>query len=98
MADRRGHRKLRLCSNKYYEKKKYFPKELLVSIPSNSVTILRISIPLRFLSFNVFLPWSVYTQLPPTSLETMQSRILQLGILSEGTDISRFQLTSYFTC
>ena len=57
MADRRGHRKLRLCSNKYYEKKKCFPKKLLISISRMSVTILRVSIPLKFLSFNVSLPY-----------------------------------------
>ena len=50
-----------------------------------SVTILKVSIPLKYVSFDVSLPLSVYTQLPPPSFETMQSRIQQLGILSEGT-------------
>lgn len=85
MADRRGHRKLRLCSNKHYERKKYFPKKLLVSIPRMNVNILKVSIPLRLLSYNVSLPLSVYTELPAPSLEIMQRRIQQLGILSEGT-------------
>ena len=99
MAERRGHRKLRLCSNKYYERKKYFPKKLLVSIPRMSVTILSVSIPLKFLSFKVSLPLSAYTQLPPPSLETMWSCIQQLGILSEGTmKLVAFNLTLHFAC
>ena len=84
MADRRGHRKLRLCSNKNYERKKYFPKELLVSVPRRDVTILRVSIPMELLSFKVSIPLSAYTKLPAPSLETMQSRIQHLGILSVG--------------
>ena len=73
MADRRGYRKLRLCSNKYYEKKKYFLKKLLVSILRTSVTILRVSVPLKYLSLNISIPLSVYTQLSPPSLETINA-------------------------
>ena len=85
MAEGRGHRKLRLCSNKHYEKKKYFPKKLLVSIPRRHLTILKVSIPIEHLSFKVSIPMSTYLKLPIPSLEIMQSRIQRLGILSEGS-------------
>ena len=42
MNDRRGHRKLCLYSYKYYGKRKYFPKKLIVSIP-RSISLLRVS-------------------------------------------------------
>ena len=37
-SDRRGHRKPCLCNNKYYEKRQYFPKKLIVSIPRSRVS------------------------------------------------------------
>ena len=83
MAEGRGHRKLQLCSNKHYEKKKYFPKKLLVSIPRRHLTILKVSIPIEHLSFKISIPMSTF-KLPIPSLEIMQSRIQHLGILSEG--------------
>ena len=52
MSDRRGHRKLFLYSNKCCEKRKYFPKKLIVSIP-RSISLLRVSmaIPLHLFPF-----------------------------------------------
>ena len=88
MAERRGHRKLRLCSNKYYEKKKYFPKTLSVLIPRADVSILPVSIPLHALQFNVSIPLTTYRELPAPSLEIMHNRIQQLRVLSDdGTEV-----------
>ena len=42
MSDRRGHRKLCLYSNRCYEKRKYFPKKLIVFI-LRSISLLRVS-------------------------------------------------------
>jgi len=85
MTERRGHRKLRLCSNKRYEQKKYFPKKLLVSIPRTEVAIPTVSVPIHLVQFNVSVPLTMYKKFPAPSLEIMQSRIQQLRILSNGT-------------
>ena len=86
MKEGRGHRKLRLCSNKHYEKKKYFkePKNLIISIPRETVSILRISIPLNVLSLNVSLPISAYTGCPISSLEVLYHRLKSLGTILNG--------------
>ena len=83
MSDRKGHRKLRLCSNKYYEKRKYFPKKLIVAIPRNFFA-LRVSIPINLLPFRVSLPLSIFTELSVPSVEILHERILRLGTLSKG--------------
>jgi len=80
----RGHRKLRLCSNKYYEKRKYFPKALLVSIPRRTVSILPVSIPIDLVSFRVSVPLSAYSGSPVPSLEVLVDRISHLKALSDG--------------
>ena len=67
MRERKGHRKLRLCSRKYYEKNKYFPKKL-VSIPRRAVCILKVSLPVNLVSFRVSLPISAFCESPVTSL------------------------------
>jgi len=85
MGERRGHRKLRLCSNKYHEKTKYFPKKLIVSIPRADVSILTVSVPLHLLQYNVSVPLTMYEKFAAPSLEILQSRIQQLRILSDGT-------------
>jgi len=85
MAERRGNRKLRLCSNKYYEKKKYFPKKLLVLIPRADVSILTVSIPVQLSPCNVSVPLTMYKKFPAPSLEIMQSHMQQLKTLSDGS-------------
>ena len=75
MAERRGHRKLRLCSVKYYEKKKYRPKSLLVSIPRNSVSILPVSVPIGLVKFTVSLPLSCYTESAVPSAGILHDRV-----------------------
>lgn len=85
MNDRRGHRKLRLCSKKHYETKKYFPKQLLVSIPKRTVNILKVSLPINLVNFRLSLPLSVYTDLPVTSLDILHRRLKQSGVIPQGT-------------
>ena len=96
MTERRGHRKLRLCSNKHYEQKKYFPKKLLVSIPKTEVSIPTVSVPLHLVQFNVSVPLTMYKKFPAPSLEIMHSRIQQLRILSNGTVVQVLLLLSIF--
>lgn len=103
MNDRRGHRKLRLCSNKYYEKRKYFPKMLLVSIPRRTISVLKVSIPMDMLPFRVSLPLSVYKELAVPSLEVLHGRVQRLDTLDEGMNltscytflVSLFRVESY---
>ena len=100
MSERKGHRKLRLCSNKYYEKKKYWPKLLTVSIPRKAVSILRVSIPLNLLSLHVSLPISAYTGCPISSLEVLYHRLQCLGTILNGmvciVHMTLFCLAFYF--
>ena len=86
MSERRGrgHRKLWLCSNKYYEKKKYFPKSLLVSIPKRTVSILSVSIPIELVAFRASLPLAAYSGSPVSLLKVLIDRIIHLRALTEG--------------
>ena len=70
----RGHRKLRLCSRKNYEKKKYEKRPLVISIPCSQVACLSAQ-PLE-----VSLPISVYEDAPITSLYMLQTRLNHMKI------------------
>lgn len=69
---------------KYYEKKKYFPKTLLVSISRRTVSILPVSMPIDLVSFRVSLPLSAYTGSPVPSLDVLLDRMLHLRALPDG--------------
>ena len=84
MKEGKGHRKLRLCSNKYYEKRKY-AKQLVVSIPRRIISVFAVSMPLNVLSLNVSLPISAYTGCPISSLEVLYHRLKCLGTTLNGT-------------
>ena len=84
MAERRGHRKLRLCSVKYYEKKKYHQKSLLVSIPRNSVSILPVSLPISSVNFTISLPLSLYTESPVPSPAVLHNRVQRVKAMPQG--------------
>jgi len=94
IRERRGHRKLRLCSTKYYEKKKYCTKILIVSIPGERVSILRISIPLNVLSLCLSFPISSYTGCHISSLEVLYLLSLGWNHCMHGDSLSLYQLTS----
>ena len=81
MAERRGHRKLRLCSMKYYEK---HPKSLLVSIPRNSVSILPVSLPISLVDFTTSLLLSLYTELPVPSPAVLHNRVQRVKAMPHG--------------
>ena len=84
MAERRGHRKLRLCSVKYYEKKKYCQKSLLVSIPRNNVSILPVKVPTGLVNFTVSLHLSLYTESPVPSLAILIDRVQRVKAMCQG--------------
>ena len=84
MAERRGHRKLCLCSVKYYEKKKYCQKSLLVSIPRNNVSILPVKVPTGLVNFTVSLPLSLYTESPVPSLAILNDRVQRVKAMCQG--------------
>lgn len=90
MAERRGHRKLRLCSVKYYEKKKYHPKSLLISIPRNNVSILPVSLPITAVNFTVSLPLSVYIESPVPSTTILHSRVQRVEAMPRGKTLNAF--------
>lgn len=75
MNDRRGHRKLRLCSKKHFQPK---PKRLPVSIPLQDVSALKVSVPL---SFEVSLPMS---DAPVESIEMLHGRLKQSAVIPSG--------------
>ena len=84
MRERKGHRKLRLCSRKNYEKKKYFPKKLLVSIPRRTVCVLKVSLPINLVSFRVSLPLSAYSDSPVKSVDILHNRMIHLRTVPQG--------------
>lgn len=84
MREGKGHRKLRLCSKKNYERRKYFPKKLLVSVPRRAVCILKVSLPLNLVSFRVSLPLSAYSDSPVASVDVLYDRMVHLKALPQG--------------
>ena len=84
MRERKGHRKLKLCSRKNYEKKKYIPKKLLVSISRRNVYILKVSLPINSVSFRVSLPLSAYSDSPVASVDILHNRMIHLGVVPQG--------------
>ena len=92
MNDRRGHRRLRLCSQKHYQpkpRKQRLPKEesLLLSIPLRNISV----------SFKVTLPLSSYTNGSVVSVDLLHERLEQCGFLPSGI-IFLFCCTIYTFC
>lgn len=77
MNDRRGHRKLRLCSRKKYQSKRRLPlkkQSLLISIPLKNISI----------PFLVSLPLSSYTDGPVVSVDLLHVRLEHCKIIPSG--------------
>ena len=79
MNDKRGHRRLRLCSRKHYQpkpRKQPLHKEesLLVSIPLSNISI----------QLKVTLPLSSYTDGQVVSLNLLHNRMERCGFLPSG--------------
>ena len=73
-----GHRRLRLCSKKNAERKKFSLKHstLPVSIPlSDAISVFKISLPIDLLSFNISLPVEAFLASPASSLDTLKARL-----------------------
>lgn len=79
MNDRRGHRKLRLTSRKYF-KPKPKPKRVHDSIP------VRLSQELEPPDFIISLPLEVYVDAPVTSINILQNRLKSCGTMPSGMD------------
>ena len=88
MNDRRGHRKLRLHSNKHWQPK---PKRLPVSIPLRDVSVLKVSLPL---SFQVSLPLCSFVDAPVRSLDILHSRLKQCNGIPSGIVTQCVQMLS----
>ena len=75
----RGHRRLRLCNRKNYERRKYSSAAVMtVSVPLH---LLRPQVPSPLL---VSLPISALQEAPITSLDVLRSRLKSVGELSSG--------------
>ena len=70
----KGHRKLRLCSRKHYERKKYKHRREVVSSP----TVFTVSVPLELLQFRVSIPLSV---IESAKAETLHNRLVYMASL-----------------
>lgn len=88
----RGHRKLRLCSRKNYERNKY-DRPLVVSIPRAKVSVMNVSIKREVLpscSIVVSFPISLFRDARVFSVTALQNRLLQLkDALPTGLSSSR---------
>ena len=80
MNDRRGHRKLRLHSNKHWQPK---PKRLPVSIPLRDVSVLKVSLPL-----------CSFVDAPVRSLDILHSRLKQCNGIPSGIVTQCVQMLS----
>ena len=72
----RGHRRLRLCSKKNYEWKKYAQKKaLLVQIPTKDIKLApcKVSIPLK-----------VIKEAPSDTIESLHSKMRNLQAIPDG--------------
>ncbi len=83
--------KLRLSVHRKNEKRKkygFFP----VRIPLNDeISVLKVSVPLDLLSFEVSLPLSAFSESPTRTLSSLQSRIAAARILPDGmSDVRSF--------
>ena len=83
MAKRKGHRKLCLCSVKYYVKK-HCQKSLLVSIPRNNVSILPVKVLIGLVNFTVSLPLSLYAESSVPSLAILNDRVQHVKAMCQG--------------
>ena len=82
-----GHRRLRLCSKKNAERKKFSLKHstLPVSIPlSDAISVFKISLPIDLLSFNISLPVEAFLASPASSLDTLKARLAATEAIPPG--------------
>ena len=79
----RGHRKLRLCSRKNYERKKLKKR----STPPSTCTSLKVSMPFELLppqSLTVSLPISLFHDAPLSTFESLKARVECAGVIPQG--------------
>ena len=79
----RGHRKLRLCSRKNYERKKLKKR----STPPSICSSLKVSMPFELLprqSLTVSLPISIFHDAPLSTFESLKARVECAGVIPQG--------------
>ena len=93
MTERRGHRKLRLCSKKNYERKRTEARRqalLATSCGRKPITLNQFTgssndeIQENTVSLNVSLPLSYFTDHSVRSLEVLHRRLHMIDTISEG--------------
>ena len=76
MTERRGHRKLRLCSRKRYECNKYRLKSLVITIPLAKVNV--------FTELAVSIPVAMFHEAASPNITNLLNRIKQVDALPQG--------------
>ena len=79
----RGHRKLRLCSRKNYERKKLKKR----STPPSTCSSLKVSMPFELLppqSLTVSLPILLFHDTPFSTFESLKARVECAGVILQG--------------
>ena len=73
----KGHRRLRLCSRKHYERKKYEHHHVVVPSP----TVFTVSVPLELLQFRVSIPLSVIESAKAETISSLHNRLVYMASL-----------------
>ena len=76
MSERKGHRKLRLCSRKRYELNKYRPKSLEIKVPLAEVNV--------FAELAVSIPVAMFHKAVSPNIANLLCRLKQLDALPQG--------------
>ena len=80
-SERRGHSKLRLCSQKYFKswqrKKWSSPNSFPISIPLKNISVFKVSLPLNLVC-------SAYIDVPQDCLDILHKRLRNCNVIPSG--------------
>ena len=84
MNDRRGYRKLRLNSRKHFKPKQKLPKNLHVSDSLQHVSVLKLSLPIELVNFQVSIPLTSFLDASAPTVTVLHTRLQSLKKIPEG--------------
>ena len=83
--ERRGHRRLRLTSQKHFKPKLKLPKRLRVSISKQCVSVLKVSLPIELVNFCVSVPsLSCFLNTSASTVHDLYRRLQSLNKIPPG--------------